>query len=127
MKKLCFAVVGLVLLALCVIGVVVYAEQNPVVLQTPTITALKYDEGVATFTWSPVQYSTSYRIYTRADDSDGWKLYKAVGNKECSYKMSYSNEETLQVSVRACNVSRGKSNLSSYSPATIIQFTKVEE
>lgn len=127
MKKLCFAAIGLVLLACCVIGVVVYAEQNPIVLQAPTITSLKIDGSVATFTWSSVQYSTSYRIYTRTEENEAWKLHKAVGNKECSYDMSFSTEETLQVSVRACNVSRGKTSLSGYSTAKTIQFTKAEE
>lgn len=129
MKKLCFAAVGWLLLALAVAAVMIYAIPLEVSLKAPKIISVDNNDASATISWSLVPYSTSYRIYTRDGNDGPWQVNKVVTGSNLTAEIELpSGYSEPQVAVRACNVSsRGVTTLSEYSAAQTITGTEVDE
>ena len=117
MKKLviCCAASWIVLAAM-VFGLFQYASQLEVTMEAPAARLLAGENDRLTLQWTPVDYATSYRVYT-TNESGGWVLLKAVGSGVTSFELPAGSSLEGTYAVRSCNVSMEKTTLSAYSRA----------
>ena len=104
--------VSLAALSGMVIGLHRYAAELDVELDAPKILSMSYKDGKATFTWSAVEFATSYRLYKMNGDG-GWTMLKPVGTDT----RSFTADGFGTYAVRACNVAGEKTTLSDYATA----------
>lgn len=110
--------VSLAVLAGLLLGLFRYADGLTVELETPEILSMKVEDGKATFTWSAVDFATSYRVYSQTEDGS-WKLVKPVGTDSGSF----TADGFGIYAVRACNVAGERTALSDYAVAEFAMKT----
>ncbi|KAF5034172.1 hypothetical protein DSECCO2_598990 [anaerobic digester metagenome] len=96
-----------------------YASVVEVDLEPPNIQAAEQHNSTVTFSWAPVEYASSYRIYRR-NLGGGWRLVEAVSFTTLSYSEQVKIGKEVQYAVRACNISGKRTTLSDYSNPTQI-------
>ncbi len=96
-------------------------------IDTPQIVDVVYTTDKVSFSWTKVEYATSYRIYSRPKNGD-WKLIEAVANKQLKWEKELNGEHP-EYSVMAVYTSPvgDKCLISKYSPVASCSDTELTE
>ena len=87
---------------------------DDLIMEVPKFTAVRTANGVE-FTWSKVDYATSYQIFHRAAGED-WTLLKAFGATQFSYTGEYEGDN-IEYTIRSCSNLTGEFQKSAFAQA----------